>query len=143
VEVLQSWREWFLECAEFITLKRWRKYSCRFLSVQDVVQLCQKIASMACGKLPYPTPNSFKLDIIPNSTLNSGLDFLSGVNNGHLLNIKNVQQLSCQSPMACDSEVSNFTVTKTNVSCINIRCLLTHCLTVLSGASCYCDLTWA
>jgi hypothetical protein len=104
------------------------------------VQLCRKIASMACGKLPHPTPNSFKLHIIPNSTLNSGLDFLSGVNNGHLLNIKNGQQLSCQSPMACDSEVSNFTVTKTNVG--NIRCL-THCLTVLSGASCYCDLTRA
>jgi hypothetical protein len=69
---------------------------------------------MACGKLPHPTPNSFKLHIIPNSTLNSGLDFLSGVNNGHLLNIKNGQQLSCQSPMACDSEVSNFTVTKTS-----------------------------
>jgi hypothetical protein len=59
--------------------------------------------------------------------LNSGLDFLSGVNNGRLLNIKDGQQLSCQSPMACDPEVSNFTVIKTNVGCINIRCL-THCL---------------
>jgi hypothetical protein len=47
------------------------------------------IASMACGKLFRPTPNSFKLYMISNSTLNSGLDFLSGVNNGHLLNIKN------------------------------------------------------